>query len=81
MQETVLRAKIMGYLETAVEGDLLRSIGMISEAIGAERDAVGELVREMVRKGDVFEPIPRRYLRRERRTAAAGHSPERRAGA
>ena len=80
MQETELRAKIMGYLETAVEGDLLRSIGMIAEAIGAERDAVGELVREMVRKGDVFEPIPRRYLRRERRTAAAGHSPERRAG-
>ena len=79
MREIELRAKIMGYLETAVEGDLLRSIGMIAEAIGAERDAVGELVREMVRNGDVFEPIPRRYLRRERRTAAASHSPERRA--
>jgi polyhydroxyalkanoate synthesis regulator phasin len=81
MQETQLRAKIIGYLETEVEGDLLRSVGMIAEGIGAERDTVQELVREMVRKGEIFEPIPRRYLRRERRTgrSVATHVPERRA--
>jgi polyhydroxyalkanoate synthesis regulator phasin len=81
MRETELHAKIIGYLETEVEGDLLRSVGMIAEAIGAERDTVQELVREMVKKGEVFEPIPRRYLRRERRTSrsVAGHVPERRA--
>lgn len=81
MQATELHAKIIGYLEAEVEGDLLRSVGMIAEAIGAERDTVQELVREMVRKGEVFEPIPRRYLRRERRTSrsVARHSPERRA--
>lgn len=81
MQATELHAKIIGYLETEVEGDLLRSVGMIAEAIGAERDTVQELVREMVRKGEVFEPIPRRYLRRERRTGrtSARHVPERRA--
>ena len=81
MRETELRAKIIGYLETAVEGDLLRSIGMIAEAIGVERESVQELVRGMVRKGEVFEPIPRRYLRRERRTSrsTARHVPERRA--
>ncbi|MCM3877789.1 MAG: hypothetical protein NEA02_15390 [Thermoanaerobaculia bacterium] len=67
MGETDLRAKIVRYLETAVEGDLLRSVGMISEAVGAERGRVRELVREMVKKGEIFEPIPRRYLRRERR--------------
>lgn len=80
MGETLLRSKIIDYLEKEVEGDLLRSIGMIADAIGAERDRVGELVREMVRKGEVFEPIPRRYLRRERRTSSrARHDPERRA--
>ena len=80
-KEKELRVKIISYLETAVEGDLLRSIGMIADAIGAERDAVGELVREMVKRGEVFEPIPRRYLRRERRTKRPGtrHEPERRA--
>ena len=79
MREAELRAKIVGYLETEVEGDLLRSIGMIAEAIGAERDTVREHVREMVRKGEVFEPIPRRYLRRERRmgSSIAKHVPER----
>ena len=81
MQVTELHTKIITYLETEVEGDLLRSVGMIADAIGAERDSVQELVREMVRKGEVFEPIPRRYLRRERRTSrsVASHVPERRA--
>lgn len=81
MRETDLHAKIISYLETEVEGDLLRSVGMIAEAIGAERDAVQDLVREMVKKGEVFEPIPRRYLRRERRMgrSIARHVPERRA--
>jgi hypothetical protein len=80
MGETELRVKIVRYLETSVEGDLLRSVGMIAEAIGAERDTVQELVREMVRKGEVFEPIPRRYLRRERRMSDSigTHAPERR---
>jgi DNA-binding MarR family transcriptional regulator len=81
MRETELHVKIIGYLETEVEGDLLRSVGMIAEAIGAERDTVQDLVRKMVKKGEVFEPIPRRYLRRERRTSgsSAKHVPERRA--
>jgi hypothetical protein len=81
MGETDLRVKIVRYLETSVEGDLLRSVGMIAEAIGAERDRVQELVRELVKEGEVFEPIPRRYLRRERRTSGstAKHIPERRA--
>lgn len=81
MRETELRAKIIGYLETVVEGDLLRSVGMIAEAVGAERDTVQDLVRDMVKKGEVFEPIPRRYLRRERRTSGsvARYVPERRA--
>lgn len=81
MGESDLRVKIVRYLETSVEGDLLRSVGMIAEAIGAERDTVRGLVRDLVRKGEVFEPIPRRYLRRERRTSGsiAKHVPERRA--
>jgi polyhydroxyalkanoate synthesis regulator phasin len=81
MGKSDLRASIVRYLETSVEGDLLRSVGMIAEAVGAERDRVQELVHEMVRKGEVFEPIPRRYLRRERRTSrsTAKHIPERRA--
>ena len=80
MRETELCAKIMEYLETEVEGDLLRSVGMIAENIGAEREVTQELVRELVRKGEVFEPIPRRYLRRERRAsgAVASRTPERR---
>ena len=81
MRESDLGAKIVRYLETGVEGDLLRSAGMIAEAVGAERERVQELVRELVRKGEVFEPIPRRYLRRERRSSAsiARRGPERRA--
>lgn len=80
MGETDLRVKIVRYLETSVEGDLLRSVGMIAEAVGADRDRVQELVRELVKKGEVFEPIPRRYLRRERRVSGsfARHDPERR---
>jgi len=80
MGESDLRVKIVRYLETSVEGDLLRSIGMIAEAIEADRDRVRELVRELVKKGEVFEPIPRRYLRRERRMSGSvgTHAPERR---
>ena len=80
MGESDLRVKIVRYLETSVEGDLLRSVGMIAEAVDADRDRVRELVRERVKKGEVFEPIPRRYLRRERRVSGsiARHAPERR---
>ena len=80
MGESDLRVKIVRYLETSVEGDLLRSVGMIAEALGADRNVVQELVNDMVRKGEVFEPIPRRYLRHERRTSRsiAAHVPERR---
>ncbi len=80
MGETALRVKIVRYLETSVEGDLLRSVGMIAEAVRADRDRVQELVRELVKKGEVFEPIPRRYLRRERRLSSSigTHAPERR---
>jgi hypothetical protein len=80
MGESDLRVKIVRYLETSVEGDLLRSVGMIAAALGADRDTVQDLVSDMVRKGEVFEPIPRRYLRRERRTSrsTATHVPERR---
>jgi hypothetical protein len=80
MGESDLRVKIVRYLETSVQGDLLRSVGMIAEALGADRNVVQELVNDMVRKGEVFEPIPRRYLRRERRTSRsiAAHVPERR---
>ncbi|HMA28624.1 MAG TPA: hypothetical protein VKS23_02060 [Thermoanaerobaculia bacterium] len=80
MGESDLRARIVRYLETSVEGDLLRSVGMIADAVGAERDRVQEAVRELVRKGEVFEPIPRRYLRRERRMSdsVGTHTPERR---
>ena len=80
MGESDLRVNIVRYLETSVEGDLLRSVGMIAEALGADRGIVQELINDMVRKGEVFEPIPRRYLRRERRTSRsiAAHVPERR---
>jgi hypothetical protein len=70
----------MEYLETA-EGDMLRSVGMIADALGAERQVVQKLIRDMVKKAEVFEPVPRRYLRRERRIYrpdAAPHVPERR---
>ena len=75
-----LRAKIVRYLETSVEGGLLHSVGMIAEAVGAERALVQGLVRELVRRGEIFEPIPRRYLRRERRlvNSIGTHAPERR---
>ncbi len=80
MKEAELRARIIDYLEHA-EGDILRSVGMVAEAIGAERNVVQELIRDMVKKGEVFEPIPRRYLRHERRVYrpdAPPHHPERR---
>jgi len=75
-----LRLRIVEYLETA-EGDILRSVGMIAEGIGAPRPVVRTLIRDMVRKGEVFEPIPRRYLHHERRSNrpdAPPHVPERR---
>ena len=80
MRQTDLRAGIIEYLERA-EGDMLRSVGMVAEALGAEREVVQKLIREMVKKGEVFEPIPRRYLRHERRVYrpdAPPHFPERR---
>ena len=80
MRRTELRARIIDHLEHA-EGDMLRSVGMVARAIGAEREAVQKLIRDMVRRGEVFEPIPRRYLRRERRVYRADaprHVPERR---
>ncbi len=80
MRQAELRARIIDYLERR-EGDMLRSVGMVAEAVGAERAVVQKLIRAMVRKGEVFEPIPRRYLRRERRVFHAGappHVPERR---
>jgi polyhydroxyalkanoate synthesis regulator phasin len=80
MGESDLSVKIVRYLETSVEGDLLRSVGMIAEAVGAERDRVQDVVRDLVKKGEVFEPIPRRYLRRERRMSDSigTRAPERR---
>jgi len=80
MTQAELRAKIIEYLETA-QGDILRSVGMIADALGAERETVKKLIRDMVKKGEVFEPIPRRYLRHERRSYrpdAPPHVPERR---
>jgi hypothetical protein len=81
MKETELRTRIIQYLERR-EGDMLRSVGMVAEAVGAERGVVQKLIRDMVKKGEVFEPIPRRYLRRERRLGGAlAHEPERRKSA
>jgi hypothetical protein len=80
MRQAELRLRIMEYLERR-EGDMLRSVGMVAEAVGAERVVVQKLIRAMVKKGEVFEPIPRRYLRRDRRAydpAAPPHVPERR---
>ncbi len=80
MKEIEIRARIIDELERP-QDDMLRSVGMISRAIDAEWTIVHKLIRDMVRKGDVFEPIPRRYLRRERRVDrpdAPPHVPERR---
>ncbi len=80
MKEAQVRARIVDYLETA-EGDILRSVGMIADALGIEREVIQKLVRDMVKKGEVFEPIPRRYLHHDRRTYrpdAPPHVPERR---
>lgn len=80
MRQAELRTRIIDYLERR-EGDMLRSVGMVAEAVGAERAVVQKLIRAMVKKGEVFEPIPRRYLRRERRVFrgdAPPHVPERR---
>ena len=80
MKEIELRARIIEVLERP-QDDMLRSVGMVSRAIGAEWTVVHKLIRDMVRKGEVFEPVPRRYLRRERRTYrpdAPPHVPERR---
>lgn len=80
MTQTELRARIFEYLERR-EGDMLRSVGMVAKAVGAEWTVVHKLIRAMVKKGEVFEPIPRRYLRRERRAYrgdAPPHVPERR---
>jgi hypothetical protein len=83
MKEIEIRTRIIEYLERR-EGDILRSAGTVADAVGADREVVQKLIREMVKKGEVFEPIPRRYLRRERRVSgehAAPHDPERRKSA
>jgi hypothetical protein len=74
MGQTNLRARIVAYLEGEVTGDLLRSERDIADALSATVAEVHDMVRDLVRRGEVFEPIPRRYLRRERRIG------ERRAG-
>jgi DNA-binding Lrp family transcriptional regulator len=74
MGQANLRARILAYLERAVTGDLLRSERDIANAVSATVEEVHETVRDLVKRGEVFEPIPRRYLRRERRIG------ERRAG-
>ncbi len=67
MPHANLRARILTYLESAVTGDLLRSERDIANAVGTTVEEVHEMIRDLVRRGEVFEPIPRRYLRRERR--------------
>lgn len=67
MTHTDLRARILAYLEGEVTGDLLRSEGDIARAVGSTAEEIHDLIRDLVRRGEVFEPIPRRYLRRERR--------------
>ncbi len=67
MSQTNLRARILTYLEGAVTGNLLRSEREIANAVGVTVEEIHDLVRDLVRRGEVFEPIPRRYLRRERR--------------
>ena len=84
MRETELRARITEYLELREGGDILRSAGMVARAVGADRLVVLRLIRDMVKKGEVFEPIPRRYIRRDRREYRAEpprHEPERRKSA
>ncbi len=67
MPQANLRARILAYLENAVTGDLLRSERDIANAVGTTVEEVHEMIRDLVRCGEVFEPIPRRSLRRERR--------------
>ncbi|MEO8056392.1 MAG: hypothetical protein ABI768_14630 [Acidobacteriota bacterium] len=67
MGQTNLRARILTYLEGAVTGNLLRSEREIAAAVATTVEEVHETIRDLVRRGEVFEPIPRRYLRRERR--------------
>ena len=67
MVQAKFRARILAYLEGAVTGDLLRSEGEIAKAVGSTAEEVHDLIRDLVKRGEVFEPIPRRYLRRERR--------------
>lgn len=67
MSQTNLRARILTYLEGAVTGNLLRSERDIASAVGTTVEEIHETIRDLVRRGEVFEPIPRRYLRRERR--------------
>jgi DNA-binding Lrp family transcriptional regulator len=74
-----LRVRILTYLEGAVTGDLLRSERDIANAVSATVEEVHEMVRDLVRRGEVFEPIPRRYLRRERRIGERRTGVDRRA--
>jgi len=67
MGHTNLRARILTYLEGVVTGNLLRSEREIAAAVATTVEEVHETIRDLVRRGEVFEPIPRRYLRRERR--------------
>jgi hypothetical protein len=78
MGQTNLRARILTYLEGEVTGDLLRSERDIANAVSATVAEVHSMVRDLVRRGEVFEPIPRRYLRRERRIGERRAPTERR---
>ena len=78
MSETNLRARILTYLEGAVTGNLLRSEREIASAVGTTVEEIHDLIRDLVRRGEVFEPIPRRYLRRERRIGERRGSERRR---
>jgi hypothetical protein len=81
MGQTNLRARILTYLEGAVAGNLLRSEREIAAAVAATVEEVHETIRDLVRRGEVFEPIPRRYLRRERRIGERRGIAERRKAA
>jgi DNA-binding Lrp family transcriptional regulator len=81
MVQANLRARILSYLEGALTGNLLRSERDIANAVSATVEEVHEMVRDLVRRGEVFEPIPRRYLRRERRIGERRGGAERRAAA
>lgn len=81
MGQANLRARILTYLEGAVTGDLLRSERDIANAVSTTVEEVHEMVRDLVKRGEVFEPIPRRYLRRERRIGERRGGAERRAAA